>query len=62
VLAGGLHPEIKNEYFRIGHMGSTNLSDVLGTISAIEQAFQELGYDFEFGNGVQAAQKAYYQS
>jgi alanine-glyoxylate transaminase / serine-glyoxylate transaminase / serine-pyruvate transaminase len=62
VLAGGLHPEIKNEYFRIGHMGATNLSDVLGTVSAVEQALQELGHDFQFGSGVQAAQKAYYQS
>jgi alanine-glyoxylate transaminase/serine-glyoxylate transaminase/serine-pyruvate transaminase len=62
VLAGGLHPEIKNEYFRIGHMGATHLSDVLGTVSAVEQAFIELGYEFQFGSGVQAAQKAYYQS
>jgi alanine-glyoxylate transaminase/serine-glyoxylate transaminase/serine-pyruvate transaminase len=62
ILAGGLHPEIKNDYFRIGHMGATNISDVLGTISAVEQALHELGYEFQMGSGVQAAQKAYYQS
>jgi alanine-glyoxylate transaminase/serine-glyoxylate transaminase/serine-pyruvate transaminase len=62
VLAGGLHPEIKNEYFRIGHMGAANISDVLGTVSAIEHAFGELGYKFQSGSGVQAAQEAYYQS
>jgi alanine-glyoxylate transaminase / serine-glyoxylate transaminase / serine-pyruvate transaminase len=62
VLAGGLHPEIKTEYFRIGHMGAANLNDVLGTISAVEQALLELGHEFQFGSGVQAAQRAYYQS
>ena len=62
VLAGGLHPEIKGEYFRIGHMGAANISDVLGTVSAIEHAFRELDYEFPFGGGVQAAQNAYHRS
>ena len=36
ILAGGLHPAIRAEYFRIGHMGPTTLGDVLATIGAIE--------------------------
>ncbi len=35
ILAGGLLPEIKGEYFRVGHMGVVNQSDVLATIGTI---------------------------
>jgi alanine-glyoxylate transaminase/serine-glyoxylate transaminase/serine-pyruvate transaminase len=61
VLAGGLHPKIKGEYFRIGHMGAANISDILGTVGAIESALHECGYAFKAGCGVEAAQQAYYQ-
>jgi len=56
ILAGGLHPEIKTEYFRIGHMGVTNFGDVLATIGALEQGLMAVGYDFEPGAGLAAAQ------
>jgi alanine-glyoxylate transaminase/serine-glyoxylate transaminase/serine-pyruvate transaminase len=59
VLAGGLHPEIKAEYFRIGHMGPTNMGDLLATIGAIEVGLASLGYDFEPGVGVAAAAAGY---
>jgi alanine-glyoxylate transaminase/serine-glyoxylate transaminase/serine-pyruvate transaminase len=56
ILAGGLHPEIKTEYFRIGHMGVTNFGDVLATIGALEQGLMAVGYDFTPGAGLAAAQ------
>jgi len=56
ILAGGLHPEIKGEYFRIGHMGVTSFGDVLATIGALEQGLMGVGYDFEPGAGLAAAQ------
>ena len=56
ILAGGLHPHIKTEYFRIGHMGVTNFGDVLATIGALEQGLMAVGYDFEPGAGLAAAQ------
>ena len=56
ILAGGLHPLIRAEYFRIGHMGATTLGDVLATIGAIETALAESGYAFSPGTGLQAAQ------
>jgi alanine-glyoxylate transaminase/serine-glyoxylate transaminase/serine-pyruvate transaminase len=59
VVAGGLHPEIRAEYFRIGHMGPTNLGDVLATVGAIEAGLAGCGYAFEPGVGVAAAQVAY---
>ena len=57
VLAGGLLPEIRGDYFRIGHMGSVNQGDVLATIGAIEAALQKCGHKTELGVGVQAALK-----
>jgi alanine-glyoxylate transaminase/serine-glyoxylate transaminase/serine-pyruvate transaminase len=59
VLAGGLHPEIRAEYFRIGHMGPTNLGDLLATIGALEVGLAGCGYAFERGLGVAAALSAY---
>jgi len=58
-LAGGLHPEIKNEYFRIGHMGAVNQNDVLATIGAIESGLSACGYKFETGAGLAAAQRIF---
>ncbi len=54
-LAGGLHPVIRAEYFRIGHMGSVNQGDVLATLGAIETALAGCGYHFQPGAGVAAA-------
>jgi alanine-glyoxylate transaminase/serine-glyoxylate transaminase/serine-pyruvate transaminase len=56
VLAGGLHPEIKTKYFRIGHMGITGVGEVLATIGAVEAGLCRAGYQFEPGKGVAAAQ------
>ena len=59
ILAGGLHPEIKAEYFRIGHMGPTNLGDLLATIGALETGLAACGYEFKPGVGVAAAAAGY---
>lgn len=55
ILAGGLHPAIRAEYFRIGHMGAANQGDILATIGAIETALAGCGYAFKHGDGVAAA-------
>ena len=57
ILAGGLHPEIKARYFRIGHMGAVTPSDILTTVGAIEQGLAQVGYRFDFGAGLAAAQE-----
>ena len=59
VLAGGLHPAIKGEYFRIGHMGAATLGDVLAVLGAIETALAGCGYPPEPGSSLQAAVKSY---
>jgi alanine-glyoxylate transaminase/serine-glyoxylate transaminase/serine-pyruvate transaminase len=56
ILAGGLHPDIKARYFRIGHMGVVSGSDVLSTVGAIEKGLAQAGYEFEPGAGLAAAQ------
>ena len=57
IVAGGLLAEIKSKYFRVGHMGSVNRSDIVATVGAIESALKETGYSFETGVGLAAAQR-----
>jgi len=58
ILAGGLHPEIKDRYFRIGHMGAVTAADILATLGAVERGLAAAGYAFEPGVAVRAAQQA----
>jgi alanine-glyoxylate transaminase/serine-glyoxylate transaminase/serine-pyruvate transaminase len=58
VLAKGRHPEIMAEYFRIGHVGPTNMGDLLATIGALEVGFAACGCEFEPGVGVAGAAAA----
>jgi len=55
-LAGG-QGHLKGKIFRIGHMGYVSPEDMLVAVSAVERALKEMGYEFEFGAGVAAAQK-----
>jgi len=56
VFAGGLHPEIKTSYFRIGHMGATRAGDLLAAIGALEAGLVQCGAEIVPGTGVAAAQ------
>ena len=56
ILAGGLLPEIKGNYFRVGHMGSVNRADLLATVGAIESGLKNCNYNFESGLGLKACQ------
>lgn len=58
IVAGGLHPEITTEYFRVGHMGAVSAGDVLATVGAIETGLRHADYRFEAGIGVAAAMKS----
>jgi alanine-glyoxylate transaminase / serine-glyoxylate transaminase / serine-pyruvate transaminase len=57
VVAGGLHPEIRTRYFRVGHMGAVSSNDVLATVGAIERGLRQAGYHRDHGVAVAAAQK-----
>ncbi len=56
VLAGGLHPELKARYFRVGHMNVVGPGDVLATVGAVERALAAAGHRTEPGAAVRAAQ------
>lgn len=57
-IAGG-QDQAKGKIFRVAHMGYINEFDTLQAISAIEMALKGLGYAFEMGSGVAAAQKIF---
>ncbi|MGC8873270.1 MAG: pyridoxal-phosphate-dependent aminotransferase family protein [Chloroflexia bacterium] len=56
IVAGGLHPEIRARYFRVGHMGAVSASDILATVGAIEHGLARAGYRFQAGAGVATVQ------
>jgi alanine-glyoxylate transaminase/serine-glyoxylate transaminase/serine-pyruvate transaminase len=62
LLAGGLHPELKARYFRVGHMNVVSASDVLATVGAVERALLAAGHRVQPGVGLAAAQAALAQA
>ncbi|HAJ56688.1 MAG TPA: aminotransferase [Candidatus Omnitrophica bacterium] len=55
-IAGG-QGEMKGKLFRIAHMGYISEFDIILGISCLEKVFKKMGYDFELGSGVKAAQE-----
>jgi len=55
-IAGGLHPDARAKYFRVGHMGAMKATDVLAVVGALERALAAGGHAVEFGAGLAAAQ------
>lgn len=58
IIAGG-QDRLKGKIFRIGHVGYYNFLDVVMALSALEMTLAELGFTFELGSGVAAAEKVY---
>ncbi len=46
IIAGGLHPALKDAYFRVGHMGITAFrpDDLLATVRAIAHGLRDAGH------------------
>lgn len=61
-IAGGLHPDIKGRYFRVGHMGVAGKTEIGMTVAAIEAAFKDAGYSVKAGASIKAAETAYQQT
>jgi len=57
IVAGGLHPALREKYFRVGHMGVVSANDIVATVAAIETGLAKAGYKFDKGAGVAAAQR-----
>jgi aspartate aminotransferase-like enzyme len=58
IIAGG-QDRLKGKIFRIGHVGYYNFLDMAMAFSALEMTLAELGFSFELGSGVAAAEKVY---
>lgn len=57
-IAGG-QAELKGKVIRIAHMGCVDEYDILAGISCLEKVLHKMGYAFEMGAGVRAAQKVF---
>jgi len=57
-IAGG-QSEMKGKIFRIAHMGYIGEFDIIVGISCLEKVFKQMGYKFDFGAGVKAAQEIF---
>ncbi|MDD5449120.1 MAG: alanine--glyoxylate aminotransferase family protein [Candidatus Omnitrophica bacterium] len=57
-IAGG-QSELKGKVFRIASMGYMNQFDIIVAISCLEIVLSRMGYKFELGAGVSAAQKVF---
>src|SRR6266702_2272781 len=51
LIAGGLHPQARAKYFRIGHMGAMTAGDVLAAVGALERALAASGHGLTLGAG-----------
>jgi alanine-glyoxylate transaminase/serine-glyoxylate transaminase/serine-pyruvate transaminase len=58
VIAGGLHPDLRTKYFRVGHMGAISASDVLATVGAVSRALVRSGHSADASAAVAAAERA----
>jgi len=57
-IAGG-QSELKGKVFRIAHMGYIEEFDIIAGISCLEKVLTQMGYKFNLGSGVRAAEEIF---
>ena len=57
-IAGG-QDDYAGKIFRIGHLGYFGDFDIIVTLAALEMTLAELGYEFELGAGIKAAETVF---
>ncbi|MBM3249379.1 MAG: alanine--glyoxylate aminotransferase family protein [Candidatus Omnitrophica bacterium] len=57
-IAGG-QDEMKGKLFRIAHMGYIEEFDIIAGISCLEKVLAQMGYKFDLGAGVKAAEEVF---
>jgi aspartate aminotransferase-like enzyme len=57
-IAGG-QDDYAGKIFRIGHLGYFGTFDIITTLAALEMTLAELGYQFERGAGIKAAETVF---
>ena len=60
IVAGGLHPDLKTKYFRVGHMGDVlrREDDLHMTVRAIGEALSAQGHATDVGAAIAAFDSA----
>jgi aspartate aminotransferase-like enzyme len=59
ITANGGQEQLKGRILRIAHCGYFGAFDILTSLSGLEMALSQLGYDVEHGTGVGAAQRVF---
>jgi len=57
-IAGG-QDEMKGKLIRIAHMGFIEELDIIAGISCLEKVLTQMGYKFQLGSGVRAAEEVF---
>ncbi len=57
IIAGGLLPEIKTRYFRVGHMGTVAHTDLMNAVRGIARALNQCAHKANEDDGVLAIDK-----
>ena len=57
-IAGG-QEELKGKIFRIAHLGFIEEFDIITGISCLEKVLAQMGYKFQLGSGVKAAEEVF---
>lgn len=57
-IAGG-QSHLAGKIFRFGHLGYFDRFDIIGGLAALEMTLAELGYKFELGSGIRAAEQVF---
>ncbi len=57
-IAGG-QAELKGKVFRIAHMGFIEESDIIAGVACLEKVLYQMGYKFNLGQGVKAAEEVF---
>lgn len=57
-IAGG-QSELKGKTFRVATMGYLNEFDIILALSCLEKVLRQMGYKFELGSGVRAAEEVF---
>jgi aspartate aminotransferase-like enzyme len=57
-IAGG-QDELKGKVFRIAHMGYIEEFDIIAGISCLEKVLAQMGYKFQLGQGIKAAEEVF---
>jgi aspartate aminotransferase-like enzyme len=60
-IAGG-QSEMKGKIFRFAHMGYIGEFDIITGISCLEKVLSQMGYKFQMGAGVAAAEQVFLNS